>query len=924
MRYTLLLFVLACLGGKEEGENECPINSSGAQACLCDEGYYGEPLWDETTLAWTGDCLSGLEMAIQTGDPSFVEAPNEILETILTELLTTGENHNSLLQDIYGTDGVYYAPSEWSNHIRSWALEDNFTLVQGSDSNHSLAVAGQHDNSKYAAFGFNVAVSMDNGDQPAFQMPFQRLLSWLLTDSTSETLPTDASIAISSIGWDQNQTISYFESLLGPVEDCDLAEDLPSCYADASLIIIGANGTETEEISSSLRSAMDAGTAVMFLHTETWGESNLGNAILDELQMSYGSYGGNYWANDKAEWSSVDDMIATGGIAGSLQTLLNHLQLSDYVFDWSYCTDFVGQIFCDEVPDIQSDFFAGAQTIQLAFAELDSNNTNLFLEDGSRIWKMVALLADVYRRDITYPMSKTDADIMPFMHSYFADHAVLYNRDFNPLQNDLGTFSDSLSPEDITVETTPITIMASQHGGYTAIGYHAIPGETFTIERTDGTEVNAWLLINTQRTGSTREFNDGQYDRPKFLQSPTIPLPIGQTISLTTPYGGTLQLMVSSSDSNPIIELEINNVGEHPVLNYGDDPTDYLAALENTNFPFTEIRTPYIQIHSKVAMMMESIDSYDGDIQAFFDDLEYYMIQDTYNLAGFAGDGLRLREDVEAFCAQNDWDCNSENLHGQPALQHINVDTYAHCGGGCSGNPYDQAWALGPLGWGETHEIGHNLQRSRLKIYDGRSSEVSNQIFPLHKHLNYYLDTGTSLSADRVNYSGTFDTLQQSISETDPVAFVYENIWASEGIYDNNNERMSFYVQLVHCNNDLPHIADGWDIYTLMYLHERIFSRALEDWENSSANVGFDTYSTAPNDISGNDFMLLSLSYITERDHRSFFDMWGIEYSNNAWNQVEFYNFPVAEQQFTPNDNPNIPPTHSPVSIDGSSTWPSR
>ena len=51
-----------------------------------------------------------------------------------------------------------------------------------------------------------------------------------------------------------------------------------------------------------------------------------------------------------------------------------------------------------------------------------------------------------------------------------------------------------------------------------------------------------------------------------------IPVPTGERISLTTPYGGTLQVAVPASDSNPIIELELEEVGDHPLrLRNGSD-----------------------------------------------------------------------------------------------------------------------------------------------------------------------------------------------------------------------------------------------------------------------------------------------------------------------------------------------------------------
>ena len=635
MRY-LTPFLIACVDGKSEF-SDCPPNSTGEESCTCEEGYYGAPTWNDELALWEGECISSLDMAIQTGDPSYLDGSQEILSTVQQELLTIGEQHTLLLQDIYASDGVYYEPTEWSNHIQSWSIEDNFILVQGSQDGNSLAAAGQQGDSRYAAFGFNVLVSLDDGGQSAFVAPFNRLLSWMLTDSVSAGIPQDTTVALSSIGWYQDQSKNHLEQLFASVEDCDSVDEYNTCFSESDLIVVGANGTEADRIVEALGNAIDMGKPVLFLHTETWDESELGNRILDELHMSYGSYGGNYWSADKAEWSDVNDMIENGGLVSSLQTLFQHLEAGDYDFDWSQCTEFVGQIFCDDVPGMRSEFLAGAQTIRLAFSEMDERTYDLFASNGSRIWKMSALLADVYRRDIAYPMSKTDSDIMPFMRSYYADHAVLYHRTFNPMQSDLGTFSEQLTSDLISISAETINIQGSKYGGFTALGAYALPEEVFTVERIDSGTVDAYLLINTQRTGSTREFNDDSYDRPKFLQSPPIPLPQGQPVALSTPYGGTLQVWFPASDSDPEVELEITNVGEHPVLNYGEETTSYLNDLSTTLFPFTEIRTPYIQIHSKSDMMLQSIEDYNGDMQAFFDDVDEYLIQDTYNLAGFVG-----------------------------------------------------------------------------------------------------------------------------------------------------------------------------------------------------------------------------------------------------------------------------------------------
>ncbi|UXM82142.1 hypothetical protein N7V09_21320 [Shewanella seohaensis] len=61
-------------------------------------------------------------------------------------------------------------------------------------------------------------------------------------------------------------------------------------------------------------------------------------------------------------------------------------------------------------------------------------------------------------------------------------------------------------------------------------------------------------------------------------------------------------------------------------------------------------------------------------------------------------------------------DCTDASLHTRSIIQHANYDQNAHCGSGCSGNPWDAAWNISPTGWGDNHELGHNLQTNRLNV----------------------------------------------------------------------------------------------------------------------------------------------------------------------------------------------------------------
>lgn len=471
-----------------------------------------------------------------------------------------------------------------------------------------------------------------------------------------------------------------------------------------------------------------------------------------------------------------------------------------------------------------------------------------------------------------------------------------------------------------------MTVEVSKEGGSTALGVSALPGETFTVALDTDLDGVA-IKLNTHRTGSTREFNADQYDRPKFLQSPAFALSGGVTRTLTSPYGGMLQLVTGPSSAPQQVTLTLTRVARHPVLEDLSELSSYLEQLVQTPFSHTEIKTPYIQIHSRVDMMLEAFEAplYAGDPELFFDHLSRFMIDDTYNLAGFAGPGLALGQGVLAFCQRRGWDCTDPVVHGSPAVQHINIDKYAHCGGGCAGNPYDQAWALIPLGWGETHEIGHNLQRGRLMVHGNRSGEVSNQIFPIHKHVTYGQESGESLSPERSAYRTTFDVLQASVAQDDPWSHVFDAIWAGEGIYDNNNERIAFYMQVVHLNDDVEPLETGWDVYTLMYLHERLFTQALErpgDWQAQREALGFDLYAAPPSQISGNDFMVISMSLITQKDQRPFFEMWGIDFSRQASDQVASYDLSPVPSVFFASEDCNAEPHPDPVPIDGLAPWP--
>ncbi len=872
----------------------------------------------------TTPTVDNVAMALKTGDASYLDSKDQALELAINALQSRAVKADALVRTIYQDDKINYQPGQSSNFAITSDLDHNVSLLVGNGGK-SLASVGQsalENGGRYAAFGSDIVQS-----HSSYTSTFARLANWLMSGNALENqiAPTIA-VAEYSLMNTQSAYNNYFSNVT--YIDCPTAAELITCAQSADLIIFGSGGTDAEanDLMVAAQNLLAQGKGLLYTHSNGWNENASSKAILASMNMTLGSYGGNYWANDAAIWTHVDDMLADNSLIATLIKPLENIRDNTFMFDYSACSEYVGSVNCLDVDGMNSEFLAGAQLLKAFLNGLDERNIALFETQGNEVWKYLTLYADKVRGKISYPMDKSATSQDQFYAALFADHGVHYHRKTNEVQSDLGSFSSDLSEANIALVNQDIEVDISKDGGFTAIGLYALPGQTFTISR--GNELpgeKLWLKINTQRTGSSRYWNTNTYDRPAFLQSVEMPLNEGETLSLSTPYGGTLQLVSEVRATDTSVVLNLTQVAKHAVLTNLSKSADYVTELSNNEISWTELKTPLVQIHSLGSKMSAALNEngYNGDVVKFFDDVDNYMIKNSYNLAGFTADGLSLKSSVQSFCDTHNWLCVDVNIHGKPAVQHINIDKYAHCGGGCAGNPYDQSWNLNPLGWGESHEIGHNLQRERLKIEGGRSTEVSNQIFPIYKNVTWKANTSESLSSTRSNYESAFSMLKVAASDADPIAKANELIWAPNGTYDNNGERIAFFMQLVHLNESAS-FSSPWDVYTLSYLLERQFTAYIKSndlWQSHKGALGFSTYSTPPSNISGNDFMLIAHSFIAKKDLRPIWDLWGISYSIAASNQVQSYGYPATPKVFYYSDDTNTP-SNGNISISASSIWP--
>ncbi|KSF95924.2 hypothetical protein AO945_24480 [Pseudomonas aeruginosa] len=892
-----------------------------------------------------GFCLAGtlsaqaatqeeiLDAALVSGDSSQLTDSHLVALRLQQQVERIRQTRTQLLDGLYQNLSQAYDPGASSQWIVP-ANPDNTLPFLIGDKGRVLASLSLEAGGRGLAYGTNVLTQL-SGANAAHAPLLKRAVQWLVNGDPGAATAKDFKVSV--VGVDKTATLNGLKSAgLQPADAACNALTDASCASASKLLVLG-NGASAASLSATVRARLQAGLPILFVHTNGWNQSSTGQQILSGLGLQEGPYGGNYWDKDAVPSSRTRARsVELGGAYGQdpalVQQIVDGSWRTDY--DWSKCTSYVGRTTCDDVPGL-SDFSKRVDVLKGALDAYNQKAQNLFALPGTTSLRLWLLWADAVRQNIRYPMDKA-ADTARFQETFVADAIVGYVREAGAAQKELGSYAGQRQqsmPVSGSEETLTLTLPSAQ--GFTAIGRMAAPGKRLSIRIEDAGQASLAVGLNTQRIGSTRLWKTRQYDRPRFLKSPDIKLQANQSVALVSPYGGLLQLVYSGATPGQTVTVKVTGAASQPFLDIqpGEDSSqaiaDFIQALDADKADWLEIRSGSVEVHAKVEKVRGSIDKdYGGDVQRFIRELNEVFIDDAYTLAGFAIPNQAKTPAIQQECAVRGWDCDSETLHKLPGTQHINVDQYAQCGGGCSGNPYDQTWGLNPRGWGESHELGHNLQVNRLKVYGGRSGEISNQIFPLHKDWRVLREFGQNLDDTRVNYRNAYNLIVAGRAEADPLAGVYKRLWEDPGTYALNGERMAFYTQWVHYWADLKNDPlQGWDIWTLLYLHQRQVDKS--DWDANKAALGYGTYAQRPGNsgdassTDGNDNLLLGLSWLTQRDQRPTFALWGIRTSAAAQAQVAAYGFAEQPAFFYANNRTNEYSTVKLLDMSqGSPAWP--
>lgn len=565
---------------------------------------------------------------------------------------------------------------------------------------------------------------------------------------------------------------------------------------------------------------------------------------------------------------------------------------------------------------VQEAAYSGLKQVESIIQGFDKLNNDIF-DGGLDYYKGILLQADYYRSKVEYDkdrngnlniftynpsteLSTMKKDILPTFKALFADSSVLYSRKSNQAQTDLGDFSpqeDRIRAQQVINKTSTIKAGRDPHNVGSSTGIYIKAGQEVSIKLKTNTTNNLKVRITTLRDGSLRAEWPTRYLRPYSIQSNWIQLKYDEEVKLSSPHGGPLYLL-SDSENLANYEIEFKNVLEHPTLFNHNDPMEvakFSQDIKDTIFNWIDIKSDYAELHmtKESANTSMALPMFNGDVKKYVEYYNKYTIAYNFEFAGYSGDGLTdFTEKVKNWGTSMNLynEMYDQTIQGRRWTQHYNVEKPT-CGDLCSGNPADQ-WApyFRPTSWGENHEIGHNIQPGRLKVYDGASTEVSNNIFPGNidfrlqqddPSLNYYSTDGnnTQMYFSRTNHNGLFEFLNNEHLKNS-VANSGHALWDGDYFL-----RLTAYHQMKFA-------SQSEDFFTQAYIYHRFIDYYTENdnrWTDEiKTKLKLTTYSRtdARNKLVGGDFFAVLASDISGNDVSEFLEGLGIAVSDQAKQQI--------------------------------------
>ncbi|MCG9628976.1 ImpA family metalloprotease [Vibrio mediterranei] len=534
------------------------------------------------------------------------------------------------------------------------------------------------------------------------------------------------------------------------------------------------------------------------------------------------------------------------------------------------------------------------------------------------------LLADLWRSQVTYPVDRADHEAL--LKAIFADN--IHYEASQSFIADNGYHTLTKVPHFEGAKTASIHLaQKTSKWMYSfdkkhSLGIYIPAGVMVKISRTDSNSAvrnikmslnpftdNVWYLDVDK---SSRHY----YYRPNHVMTELGQLGAGQTLTISSPYGGILMVEGLTDDANKnVVTFRVDKTQSYPVLDlrWGKVLTDstkqsFLTALNDDSTGYAEILTDSFEFHADRTRLLASLKDNNGEVQ--LDSMLDHILRDYISADGtegmFINSMYNLPNKTVEIAKSLGWDALNPSIHSNGKVSHFNLES-STCGFMCSGNPVTSSGKnFDPLGWGESHEVGHNNQYPEFRLFvDGedKSGESSNNIFPLNKYTMYAQKLGY-----QQGYLDSFEGRHQPKAEA-----LYQ--WLQTGRYKEDNgtthstlwdtnkgnpymqvfTRLAVFAEIAYVGKaelykkDIE-LVNGWRIFSLGYIAAREIHALIKEndeaqWDIKRSRYGFDDFTLAEartffarlnkaNGYAGQDFMALVFSKITGTNWTTFFDLY--------------------------------------------------
>lgn len=165
--------------------------------------------------------------------------------------------------------------------------------------------------------------------------------------------------------------------------------------------------------------------------------------------------------------------------------------------------------------------------------------------------------------------------------------------------------------------------------------------------------------------------------------------------------------------------------------------------------------------------------------------------------------------------------------------------------------------------------------------------------------------------------------LKQSRLEADPNAYMAAQNQA------NWSWGARIYIQMMMLAQEQGILTTGWHLLGRLHTIEREFNRSAKSeelWNAGKGSIGFSDYTLEEaKAISSDDWQLIAISYVTQRDMRAYLDMWGFSFENKAKQQVGSLSLTAMPLKYFASENTGYcldDFAKYPLDVDVSAVWP--